>query len=148
MISVVKKYLNGFEPLQRKIWLYCFDATPSAQALHFVMNWINEKRFTNPDQLTDDEITAWRYYPFRPNVRPCTTFYELVIECEIRIARHPETDQQKRFDYYAKMQVQFKNARLNAKETEHGTPSCICIRNHFEKIHSITDEGTHFLNLW
>ena len=146
MISTVKKYLNGFEPLQRKIWLYCFETTPSAQAFQFVMSMINEKRIQNPDQLTEDEMTAWRYYSFEPRLRQSSSLYEVVIEYELNAARNFEWIQ--KFDYYAKTQVYLKNARLNARETEHGTPSCICIRNHFEKIHSITDLGTHFLNLW
>lgn len=146
MISIVKKYLNGFEPLQRKIWLYCFDPTPSAQAFHFVMNLINEKRSNNPDQLTDDELTAWRYYPFKPNVRPCSTLYEVVVEYELNAAR--DSYQLQRYDFYSKAHVYIQNTRLTSKETVHGTPSCICIRNHFDKIHSITDLGTHFLNLW
>jgi hypothetical protein len=146
MISIVKKYLNGFEPLQRKIWLYCFDPTPSAHAFDFVMNWINEKRSNNPDQLTDDELTAWRYYSFKPNVRPCSTLYEVVVEYELNAARN--SYQLQRYDFYSKAHVYIQNTRLTSRETEHGTPSCICIRNHFDKIHSITDLGTHFLNLW
>ncbi len=146
MISIVKKYLNGFEPLQRKIWLYCFEMTPSAQSLQFVMIMINEKRFINPNQLTEDELTLWRYYSFRPNVKQCSTLYEIVVEYELNAAR--DSHQLQQYHYYSKAHVYIQNTRLTSKEIVHGTPSCICIRNHFEKIHSITDLGTHFLNLW
>jgi hypothetical protein len=89
MLSLINTHLNGFEPLQIKIFMYCLG-TPSAIAMAPVLE---EKKQKN----LDDDITAWRFYkPAKKNSRKISrlrhTFMSYVVKCELEVAKLTDSE--------------------------------------------------------
>ena len=104
--------------------------------LQHVMVLVKEKRIDNPDQLTEDEITAWRYYKYSHKRKTFKSVPALVVYCELSVAKRtcPTRKQEaiRELDIYSKLELNVKHARLITKETQHGTPSCLCIRKYLK----------------
>ena len=130
MLSLINTYLNGFEPLQIKIFMYCLG-TPSATAMAPVLE---EKKQKN----IGDDITAWRFYKLekkksRQISRIRHTFVSYVVKCELEVAKLTDSEMinaKENFKYAEQMLFDTIYLRLTAKETEHGTPTGIIMRDY------------------
>ena len=131
MLALMIEKLAGFEPLQRKILLYCFE-TPTSTAIKPVITVFEERRKSEKDQ---NNATLWRYYNenFNAVLRECREdIRNLVAYVELKFAKEMQLNNAKllKFEELQKIALSNKYYLLSAPESVHGTPSCICIRNY------------------
>ena len=139
MISLINTHLNGFAPLQNKIFMYCLGS-PSAIAMAPVLEIVKEKKEVVNDNRPLDQITAWRFY--KPNKTISTkismrrhTFTSYVITCELEVAKLSDskmTNAEDNYRYALKRMFEKKQFELTCKETETGTPTAIIMRDYIE----------------
>ena len=141
MISLINTHLNGFAPLQNKIFMYCLGS-PSAIAMAPVLAIIEEKRDELKDTRPLDQITAWRFYkPNKPISNKISmrrhTFTSYVIIFELEVAKLTDSkmpNAEGNYIYASKRMVEKKQIELTCKETEIGTPTAIIMRDYFETL--------------
>lgn len=127
--------LAGFKPLQRKILLYCFE-TPTATAIKTVITLFEDIRKTEEDQ---NNATLWRYYneKFNAVLRECREHNRnLVAYVELKFAKEIQLNNATllKFEQLQKIALSNKYYLLLARESVHGTPSCICIRGYISNL--------------
>lgn len=138
MLSLINTHLNGFAPLQNKIFMYCLGS-PSAVAMAPVISIVKEKSQENLDRPID-QITAWRFY--KPK-KMCSkkiviirrTFTSYVIMCELEVAKLSDTKMLNVEDHYkwaSKIALERKQNDMTAKEREFGTPTAIIMRDYID----------------
>ena len=128
MLSLINTHLNGFEPLQIKIFMYCLG-TPSATAMAPLISLVKE----NPDH----QITAWHFHKPEKKVsnkisRRSHTFVSYVVSCELAVAKLADiTIANAKDNYICASSMLFKKRQLEltAKE-ENGTPTGIIMREY------------------
>jgi len=134
LLSFFNTYLNGFEPLQIKIFMYCLG-TSSACIMKPVVSFVEEKRQENQEK-PDHQITAWRFYkPVKEFHSKIFTFTSYIIRCEIEVARIEDGNSRKKealenLEYAKQMMFDMKYNKLANKETENGTPTGIIMRKY------------------
>jgi len=120
MLSLINTHLNGFEPLQIKIFMYCLG-TPTANVMKPVVSIVEKKRQENHEKL-DDHITAWRFYkPVKDFDSKIFTFTSYIIRCEIGVAKIEDHDSRKEealenLEYAKQMMFDMKYNKLIAKD--------------------------------
>lgn len=141
MLSLINTHLNGFEPLQIKIFMYCLGSS-SACIMKPVVSFVEEKRQEN----SGDHITAWRFYkPVKEFHSKIYTFTSYIIRCEIEVARIEDGNSRKKealenLEYAKQMMFDMKYNKLANKETENGTPTGIIMRKY---INNLFSRGLH-----
>ncbi len=140
MLELMIDKLAGYEPLQRKILLYCFE-TPTATAMRTVIT-IFEKRpeiLKKQNKEHQNNATLWRYYNENFNAVLCECRghnRNLVAYVELKFAKEMQLNNGKllKFEELQKIALSNKYYLLSAPESVHGTPSCICIRGYMSKL--------------
>lgn len=125
--------LAGFKPLQRKILLYCFE-TPTATAIKTVITLFEGRRKTEEDQ---NNATLWRYYNEKFNATPYLSnryYRNTLMYAELKFAKNLNLDHFLKFEQLQKIALSNKYYLLLARESVHGTPSCICIRGYISNL--------------
>jgi len=126
--------LDGLKPLQIKILMYCLG-TDTADIMRPIVKSIIQE---NPDK----PITAWNYY--MPQKYTYSSVYKkanmpnyggYIVNHELRLARNTEDKEfEQQLNKLKSAQLRLKYTILNDKETIHGTPTCIIIRNYMTKL--------------
>ena len=136
MLALMMEKLAGFEPLQRKILLYCFE-TPTATVMKTVITVFEERPEILKKQNKEDKnnATLWRYYNenFNAVLWECREHNRnLVAYVELKFAKEIQLNNATllKFEQLQKIALSNKYYLLSAPESVHGTPSCICIRNY------------------
>jgi len=139
MLALMIEKLAGYEPLQRKILLYCFE-TPTATAIKTVIS-IFEKRpeFLKKQNKEDkNNATLWRYYNeiFNAKFNKYRGHINAVVYAELKFAKNLHIDHSLMIilERLQKAVVKYYYHLLSAPESVHGTPSCICIRGYISKL--------------
>lgn len=132
MLSLMIERLVGFEPLQRKILLYCFE-TPTSTAIKTVITIFEERPEFLKKKEDKNNATLWRYYneKFNAVLGECREHNRnLVAYVELKFAKEIQLNNEKllKFEELQKIALSNKYYLLSARECVHGTPSCICIR--------------------
>lgn len=135
MLALMMEKLAGFEPLQRKILLYCFE-TPTSTAMKTVITVFEERPEFLKKQNNEDKnnATLWRYYNEKFNGYyhiSCGPRYTIVYS-ELKFAKDLIIDHSLMLNLERLKKKYLSNNYylLSAPESVHGTPSCICIRNY------------------
>ena len=134
MLLLINTHLNGFEPLQIKILMYCLGS-PSANVMKPVVSIVEEKRQENQEK-SDDQITAWRFYkPAKEFDSKIFTFSSYIIRCEIEVIKIEDGNPRKEealenLGYAKQMMFDMKYNKLTTKDTENGTPTGIIMRKY------------------
>jgi hypothetical protein len=140
MLALMIEKLAGYEPLQRKILLYCFE-TPTATAIKTVIT-IFEKRpefLKKRNKEDQNNATLWRYYNETFNAALCECREHnrnLVAYVELKFVKEIQLNNAKllKFEELQKIALSNKYYLLSAPESVHGTPSCICIRGYMSNL--------------
>jgi len=146
--------LAGYEPLQRKILLYCFE-TPTATAIKTVIT-IFEKRpaFLKKRNKEDQHnATLWRYYNETFNAVLCECRghnRNLVAYVELKFVKEIQLNNATllKFEQLQKIALSNKYYLLSVPESVHGTPSCICIRNYISSLFMRGIQVRDYETLW
>lgn len=127
MLALMIEKLAGCEPLQRKILLYCFE-TPTSTAIKSV---IKDRIKGEEDQ---NNATLWRYYneKFNGDYHTSSGARYTIVYAELKIAKSLHNDHSliRNLERLKKKYVSNNYYLLSARESVHGTPSCICIRTY------------------
>jgi len=134
--------LDGFNPLQNKIFMYCLGS-PTASVMKPLCARLEAKRQEREDE-DENEVTAWRYYNKKfKNVNlygrhnRFGSLWGLCVIEELRMMKEQDpilkaegVQQQKRL---FKTLVEIKHLELNRKE-ENGTPTGIIMRKYMTNL--------------
>ena len=139
MIQTMIERLDGFAPLQLKILYYCLG-THSAKAMALVISIVKERSLENPD-LTLDQQTAWRFYELKSGTsrrRGDNSFRGWVTYQELRVAKTTYAPDKTREAFVllktSESHVLYMHALVTNKETTHGTPTGVIMRNYLSKL--------------
>ena len=144
MLQSMITQLDGFNPLQNKILMYCLGS-PSASVMKPLCVRLEAKRQEQTDP--ENEVTAWRYYnkKFKPvnlfgtfkKYNRFGSFSGLCVIEELRMMKEQDpvlkaegVQQQKRL---LQTLVEIKHLELNHKE-ENGTPTGIIMREYMTNL--------------
>ena len=130
MLALMIDKLAGFEPLQRKILLYCFE-TPTATAIKTV---IEERILKKQNKEDQNNATLWRHFNtnFNAKFNEYRGHINTVVYMELQFAKKMYIDHSLllRLERLKKAVVKHSYYLLSARESVHGTPSCVCIRSY------------------
>ncbi len=140
MLQSMITQLDGFNPLQNKILMYCLGS-PSASVMKPLCVRLEAKRQEREDE---NEVTAWRYYNKKFKTvklfgiqNRFGSFLGLCVIEELRMIKEQDpilkaegVQQQKRL---LQTLVEIKHLELNYKE-ENGTPTGIIMREYMTNL--------------
>lgn len=142
MLQATINRLDGFNPLQNKIFMYCLGS-PTASVMKPLCVRVEAKRQEREDE-DENEVTAWRYYNKKfKNVNlygrdnRFGSLWGLCVIEELRMMKEEDpilkeegVQQQKRL---LKTLVEIKHLELNRNE-QNGTPTGIIMRKYMTNL--------------